>query len=83
MTISCRLLSVPERRCIGALYLPEPLENLPGVGKRSIDRLLQLGLIEETKGPRGSHGPYYRRTDAGNDVFGRCGVGGLSLASSY
>lgn len=69
MTISCRLLSVPERRCIGALHLPESLANLSGVGKPSVDRLLQLGLIEETKGPRGSSKPYYRRTQAGNDVF--------------
>ena len=69
MTLSCRLLSVPERRCLGALYLPEPLANLRGVGKPSIARLLQLGLIEETKPPRGSFETYYRRTQAGNEVY--------------
>ena len=65
MTLSYRDLTVPERRCLAALYLPEPLSNLPHVGQKSIDRLLQLGLIEEAEAPLGSAETYYRRTDAG------------------
>ena len=69
MTLSYRLLSVPERRCIGALTLPEPLSNLPHVGKTSVDRLLQLGLIEEAHPPKGCRESYYQRTAAGHEVY--------------
>jgi hypothetical protein len=69
MTLSYRLLSVAERRCIGALALPEPLSNLPRLGKTSVDRLLQLGLIEKAHAPKGSRESYYRRTAAGNEVY--------------
>ena len=68
MAVSYRDLTVPERRCLGALYMAEPIANLPRVGRKSIERLLQLDLIEEADAPLGSDETYYRRSAAGNAV---------------
>lgn len=68
MSLTYRNLSVPERRCLGALYMPEPLANLPRVGQPSVERLLQLGLVEQAEAPEGSSETYYRRTEAGNAI---------------
>jgi hypothetical protein len=41
-------LTIPERRCLDKLYIGEPLSNMPYVGQKSVDRLIQLHLIEES-----------------------------------
>jgi hypothetical protein len=41
---------------------------MPGVGKKSIKRLLELGLIEIAP-PQPNQGAHYRRTAAGDEVY--------------
>lgn len=68
MPVSIMDLNGPERRCLLALYMPEPLDNLPGVGRTSIDRLVSLGLIEEEPETPLNAAVHYRRTDEGTRI---------------
>lgn len=68
MAISYRDLTRAERKCLTALYMPEALADMPGVGMPSIKRLLTLGLIEEAEAPLGADYVKYRRTRAGDAV---------------
>jgi hypothetical protein len=61
-------LTVPERRCLDRLFMDEPLANMPGVGKRSIQRLLELGLIEESPNTPLGGDLRYRCTDEGKRI---------------
>jgi hypothetical protein len=69
MPISFWDLTVPERRCLDRLYLDEPLNKMPGVGKKSIQRLMKLGLVEESPDTPLGDDIHYRRTDEGNWVY--------------
>jgi len=68
MPVSIMDLNGPERWCLLVLYMPEPLDNLPGVGKTSIDRLVSLGLIEEDPETPLNAAVHYRRTDEGTRI---------------
>jgi hypothetical protein len=68
MAITFWDLTVPERRCIAALYMDEPLSNMPGVGQPTVDRLIQLGLIEESPNTPFGADMHYRRTVEGDGI---------------
>jgi hypothetical protein len=63
------LLTVPERRCLAQLSMDEPLANMPGVGAKSIQRLMELGLIEESPNTPLGGDRRYRRTDKGKRTY--------------
>jgi len=69
MPVSIMDLNGPERRCLLELYMPEPLNNLPGVGMPTIRKLVAYGLIEES--PETPYGAdvHYRRTAEGARVW--------------
>lgn len=68
MSFSIMDLNGPERRCLLELYMPEPLDNLPGVGKASIQRLMSLGLIEEDPETPLNADVRYRLTEEGKQI---------------
>ena len=68
MPLSFWDLTVPERRCLAKLYMDEPLNNMPHVGMKSVERLIQLGLIEESPNTPFGADMHYRRTAEGDRV---------------
>lgn len=62
-------LNVPERRCLGMLYMDEPFNNMPHVGRKSLDRLIELGLVEESPNTPFGADMHYRRTAEGEQVY--------------
>jgi hypothetical protein len=61
-------LTVPERRCLDKLYTDEPLNNMPHFGQKSIDRLIQLRLIEISPNTPFDAETHYRRTADGDRI---------------
>ena len=68
-TLFGNLLTVPERRCLAQLSMDEPLANMPGVGVKSIQRLMKLGRIEELPNTPIGGDRRYRRTDKGKRTY--------------
>jgi hypothetical protein len=69
MAITFWDLNVPERSGLVKLYRDEPLCNMPLVGKKSINRLIELGLIEESPNTPFGAPIHYRRTPEGERVY--------------
>lgn len=61
-------LNTPERRCLGQLYMAEPFNNMPHVGRKSLERLIELGLVEESPDTPFEADMHYRRTAEGEQV---------------
>jgi hypothetical protein len=69
MAITFWDLNVPERSGLVKLYMDEPLCNMPLVGKKSINRLIELGLIEKSPNTPFGASIHYRRTPEGERVY--------------
>jgi DNA-binding MarR family transcriptional regulator len=68
MKLSPWVLNVPQRRAIGKLCLiAEPIANLPGVGSKTIESLIGMGLVEIVP-PEPNTDVHYRLTPKGDKM---------------
>jgi hypothetical protein len=67
MTIALENLDHFQRRALSYLGLNKdtPLNSMPFVGPKSMEKLIKLGLVE-TASKHSQEVPYYRLTEAGN-----------------